>query len=489
MFLSLVFWLFASGSGWTVLLGDGDTGWHIRTGDFILEQGRVPSRDIFSFSRPDQPWFAWEWLADLIFALLHRLLGLKGVVLLAGVTIAAAYTALFRYSVWRGANVPAALLLTLMAASAGAVHFLARPHVFTFLLLPVSLWLLERDEQSPGPAVWLLIPLTVLWVNLHGGFLALPVCLAVGAGAAAARAWRDGTAPLRDRAKRWGLLLAGCLLATLANPYGWRLHGHAAGYLSSGWIRGAVEEFQSPKFRSESMAQFEVMLLGGLCLAAVLARRGDWYRAGLTLVWAHAALTSVRHVPLYALVAAPLLAREASAWWERVSAGRPACTVLGALGGWVRDVSRLRGGISAWTMTAPLLLLAGPGNWPVDFPEIKFPVRAVEAVERSGAQRLFTSDEWGDYLIYRRYPRGRVFIDGRSDFYGPGVGNDYIKLMQGHWEWRRLMEKYGFDAALVPVGWPLAELLKREPGWRLRYDDGRAVWLERVSGTGSETPG
>src|SRR5260370_21340943 len=48
---------------WQGLLADGDTGWHIRTGDFILETGRVPFRDLFSFSRPGQPWFAWECLA------------------------------------------------------------------------------------------------------------------------------------------------------------------------------------------------------------------------------------------------------------------------------------------------------------------------------------------------------------------------------------------------------------------------------------------
>jgi hypothetical protein len=487
LFLSLLFWLFASGSGWTVLLGDGDTGWHIRTGDSILAQGSIPARDIFSFSRPGEPWFAWEWLADLIFALLHRFLGLKGVVLLSGVLIAASFTVLFRYSVWRGANLLAALTLTLMAASAAAVHFLARPHIFTFLLLPVSLWLLERDERTPGRAVWLLIPLTALWVNLHGGFLALPACLAVAAGAAGLRAWREGTPQSRAQAKRNGLLLGGCLLATLANPFGWRLHSHIAGYLSSGWIRGAVEEFQSPKFRSESMTQFEVMLLAGLCLVTVLLRRGDWYRAGLILLWAHAALTSVRHVPLFALIVCPILAREVSAGWERVSAGRPAGTAMGALAGLVRDLSRLRGGITVWAPALTLLLvLAGPqASWPTDFPEIKFPVKAVarllEGGNAPGAKRLLTSDEWGDYLIYRLYPRRKVFIDGRSDFYGPSLGNDYIKLMQGHFEWRRLMDKYGFDSALLPAAWPLAELLKSDPGWRLRYDDGLALYFERIS--------
>src|SRR5947199_7417963 len=72
---------FGRPSSWQALLADGDTGWHIRTGDFILQNGRVPWRDLFSYSRPGEPWFAWEWLADVLFALLHRWRGLEGVAL------------------------------------------------------------------------------------------------------------------------------------------------------------------------------------------------------------------------------------------------------------------------------------------------------------------------------------------------------------------------------------------------------------------------
>src|SRR4029077_5261374 len=67
----------------------------------------------------------------------------------------------------------------ILANGASSVHFLARPHVFTFLLLAASLWLLSRDRRRPDRAVWLLVPVTAIWVNMHGGFLALIVCLGV----------------------------------------------------------------------------------------------------------------------------------------------------------------------------------------------------------------------------------------------------------------------------------------------------------------------
>ena len=100
LFGAFLIWLFVTGEGWKSLLGDGDCGWHIRTGDYILAQGHVPRVDIFSYTKPGQPWFAWEWLSDVTFSALHQDLGLKGVVLLAGVVLAATATILFQHTLW-----------------------------------------------------------------------------------------------------------------------------------------------------------------------------------------------------------------------------------------------------------------------------------------------------------------------------------------------------------------------------------------------------
>ena len=71
--------LFAKLGGTKTLFADGDTGWHIRTGEWILQHGRVPTHDLFSYTKPGQAWFAWEWAWDLLFALIHRGFGLAGV--------------------------------------------------------------------------------------------------------------------------------------------------------------------------------------------------------------------------------------------------------------------------------------------------------------------------------------------------------------------------------------------------------------------------
>lgn len=477
LFGALVMWLFVAGSGWLVLLADGDTGWHIRAGEYILAHGQVPHSDLFSFTRPDAPWCAWEWLADVLFALAHRAAGLKGVVLLAGTVIASCLTLLFRHMLARGSGFFVALGVCLLAAGASGIHFLARPHVFTLLFLAGSLWLLGRDRREPRGSVWLLIPLTALWANLHAGFVALPVSIAaLVAAAAIERRW--------DLARRYAALAAACAAASLANPYGIGLHRHIVEYLRSDWIRQAVDEFQSPKFRSESSVHFEILLFGGLLATAALLRRGRLGEAVLVVGWAHAALVSVRNVPVFAVVVAPILAAQASRSWTGWARDRPACSVVSILDRVGAGFASSARYTSLWPAALLLVLAILPGHWPRDFPENKFPVGLVGRHQDAIAgARVFTSDQWGDYLLYRFGPSQSVFIDGRSDFYGPEIGELYLRTAYGRGDWQGTLERYRVALVLAPKEWPLADLLSSTPGWRLVEQDGQAALFARSSPT------
>src|SRR5439155_872472 len=122
--------------------------------------------------------------------------------------------------------------------------------------------------------------------------------------------------------------------------------------------------------------------------------------------------------------------------------------------------------------------------WPEDFPKLKFPVTMINQYTERLAPltgpmpRIFTSDQWGDYLTYRFYPRIRIFVDGRSDLFGPTLGKEYMHTAGGQSDWEQVLDRYRIETALVPVGWPLAELLKRNAGWRLLKDDGSAILFE-----------
>ena len=486
LFLSTLAWLFLSGpDGWLRLLADGDTGWHIRTGEYILSSGEVPRTDFFSFTRGGQPWFAWEWGADLVLGLLHRAWGLKGVVLFCGI-LAAGYAALlYRFALWRGAKGFLALGATLAAVAAASMHLLARPHLITLLLVPLALWLLEADRRRPGRTVWLLVPLVAVWTNLHGGFLAIvAMCALVAVGSMAeSLLYREERERKRQAAARYLALTSLCMLASLANPYGWRLHSHLFEYLRSDWIRNVVLEFQSPRFRGEMMGQFEFLLLAGLALTGILLRRGQIVEALWLLFWAHQALGSARHATIYVTVAAPLVAVEVSRMW----AGSLAAASRRSLRSILDSLSDSLAAASRWTSPWPLvfagwLLLSGRGiHWPQDFPKELFPASLAAAHrEQLLENRLVTSDEWADYLLYRHYPGQRVFFDGRSDFYGPGVGDDYLRLMNGHSGWESILERYKVSAVLAPVNWPLASLLRLHPGWRKVADDKQGVLFVRA---------
>jgi hypothetical protein len=489
VFATLLIWLFAGGGGKS-LLGDGDTGWHIRTGDYILEHHAVPHQDIFSFTRPAEPWFAWEWLSDVIFARIHQSQGLKGVVLLAGVLLSLTATVLFSHMLWSGGNLFLSLAAAVLANGASTVHFLARPHVFSFFLLAVSMWLLARDRRTHDRLIWLLVPITVVWVNLHGAFLALLVCLGLTA-AGYGLQWLMSRSP-EDWffLKRYSIVAAACSLATLANPYGYRLHQHIAGYLQSSFVKDGVQEFQSPTFRSESMFQFELLLFAGLAVAGVLLTKGRFVEALLIAFWAQAALTSVRHVPIFAIVVAPIVAVHLSQiWndWTRTKSRRSVAGILRDLGDEFAGKSlRATVWIPVMVFALGVSMSSAKGDtWPTDFPKVKFPVQMIDAYSAKLAPvtgpmpRTFTSDQWGDYLTYRFYPRIRVFIDGRSDMFGPAFAKEYVKVADASHEWERILDRYRIDFALVPVEWPLAELLKRSAAWRLVKDDGLGILFER----------
>lgn len=482
---ALMAWLFVfTPAAWSVLLQDGDTGWHIRTGEWILSQHQVPYRDLFSFSRPGAAWFAWEWGADVIFALLHAWGGLPLLVFFCAFLLLSSALLLFRWMLWRQSSVLVAFPLVMLSVGASTLHYLARPHVFTLLFLVVALWLLDSERRHPSPKIWLLVPLVLLWTNLHGGWPALFVFLVVQI---AIRFFSGDPGWRRDL---FVTLL--CALATVANPYGLQLHAHIWNYMGSGWIKEAVEEFQSPRFRSENVLQYEVLLLGGLAACWMSARRGVSGRveALSVLLWAHFSLGAVRHVPIYVLAAVPPLASELSSFVESIfsqAAKKSTAAVFASLDQDLRPKFSVN---SLWVLVLPLLLWYGSSSkWPSDFPADRFPVAALQAVQgKLENARIFTRDQWGDYLLYHSWPKTTVFMDGRSDFYGEVLGREYLRMETSSTAWQQGQRRWAFTHALVSPNSSIAEHLATDPGWQVVYRDGLSVFFQRLPASRNAGP-
>ena len=500
LFIALIVWLFMSSGthGWQTLLADADVGWHIRTGEYILRHHAVPHQDLYSFSKPGAPWYAWEWLSDVIDAELFDWAGLKGVVLMAGVVIALFATTLMRRVVNTGAHLFIALLVVLLGVGASTMHFLARPHVFTLLLLSISMGIIEADRRGGGHSrrIWWLVPITLVWTNLHGGFVILIALLGLAAVGAAAEAYigKPSGEPVNwSPALRWAMLAAACAAVSLINPYGWELHAHVIEYLRSDWIRKVVQEFQSPSFRGENMLQFEVLLFAGLLAAGTRMRRGQVIDGLWVLLLSYLALSGIRHVPVFVAALAPLIASEATVWWHALAEGASKKSVVGIFDQMGKDLIPGFQRTSIWGAVAVVALIAtgSPIPWPADFPPEVFPTALVHAHEQQILHaRVLTTDQWGDYLIFL-HPEQKVFVDGRSDFYGPEIGDRFLHLMAGAPGWERVMDAYKFDVALLPSDIALVQLLKTRPEWSVEAEDDKRILLVRTpfSVASREKPG
>jgi hypothetical protein len=488
--MPLVF-LYGRMRGAKTLLGDGDTGWHLRTGEWILANGRVPDRDIFSFTRSGQPWFAWEWLWDLIFGWLHLHAGMAAVLAGSSVVLALTFALLFRLARRKSGDAVVALAMTLLAAAGSTGHWLARPHLFTMLFTVLFCWILERAKPDAGRLLWLLPALSVLWTNLHGGFfVGIMLIAAYGAGELAVLLRQADPAERRtaiQRCCRYLLAAAGCFLASFLNPYGYHLHAHIFSYLSDSFFRVNITEFQSLNFQNPQARYFEILLLtGGV---AALRHLRQWRLAWPLLfgAWAHLALYSARNVEIFVLLAAPPAAETLAEGWRR-AAGAPWASWIKRSLAALRDLTNELGAmdavprVHALSAMAVLVLVAvlyapgTPSRCKAEYDPTSYPVAAGALLEEAGLIRsVFTQDLWGGYLIYQGYPRVRVFMDGRSDFYGAAFAKEYIYAMGVRPGWEQYLARYGVDTILLPPDAPLAGALKQSSAWRLIYDDGVAL--------------
>jgi hypothetical protein len=491
----VLFWC-TTGVGW--LLADSDTGWHIRTGEWILQNHRVPRADIFSFTRAGKPWFAWEWLSDVLMATVHRSGGLAGIVLVSLLLLSATSVCVYKSTVAESGQRLMAIVVTSLAMAASTIHWLARPHLITPLLAAIFCQVLNRVERDRKPGVLLTLPLlTIVWVNLHAGFFVGIILLCTyGIGTAAEELAHGAKHAAWVRGRKYLLTAGTCAMASLLNPYGYRLHVHVTQFLGASFYLQHVSEFQSIDFHSFTAAYFETMLV--LAIAAALWHSGSerFVHVMLLVSWSHLALFSARNIPIFAVVTAPSIGLAMREWLERAGSLWPTL--------WMCKVTRNLEDVETGLRTmanrdqrgqkhlAPCvafvvlaLLVAHPGRVKAlraEFDRNRFPVDAVVVLSHLGvrpATRLYSNWQWGGYLIYRLWPSMNVFDDGRTDFYGPAFVEEGLRAWEIAPDWEHILAQYRVNAALLPVDSALASVLRERQDWKPVYEDRVAVLFEK----------
>jgi hypothetical protein len=454
------------------LLSDGDTGYHIRAGEFILQTRAVPKTDIFSLWMPALRWTAHEWLSEVVMAVVHNHAGLIGIVVLFSLTIATTYVLLFQILRGDSQDILLSLLLTVVATITSSIHWLARPHIFSLLLTVIWYSILNRFQYRGKNQLFILPLLMLLWVNLHGGYIfGLMVLLVYFLGNLAGLYAGDksGAQECIRKLKSIAITLAVCLLASLCNPNGYHILIFPFALASDPFLMNNVMEFLSPNFHEPLI--FKYLLLASIALFALSRVTLKSIELGLVILTTYMALYSARYIPLYAIITAPILLRlldrlkhdlplNAMNWLARRSAG------FSVIDG------RSRGYLWVTVGIIVVLTLAHMSNLHTEFDDKRFPTKAVDFIMSEHISgNIFNNEEFGDYIIYKAWPKYRVFFDGRSDMYGSILGGEYLKVAGTLPGWQDVLKKRQVDWVFFNTGSMLSSALNTNPAWQLIYSD------------------
>lgn len=450
---------------------DYDWWWHLRVGMDIWARGALPTTDNYSFTRAGQPFVVHEWLFEVLTYLGYRAFGYRGLVIGMALIVTATYTLhyLLLRAVGVGRVLAGALLAWTMVLSFMAITI--RPHLFSALFLSVELWCLYLYRGGHRRAIWLLPPLTILWVNLHGAWimgLGLLALFIVGE-------WLNA----RTRGERATLrpalgTLGASLLAALVNPTGPELLLYPLGFIGgeSATMR-YIQEWQPPNFRDAMGLAFALSLL---LLATLGLRRPrfDYTLALWALAFGYLGFSAMRHIPLYALVVMPIIAQQLPARWRGKEWPYRENAMTAA-------VNWLLLGVVAGTMA--WIVFSNPLAQIRSTPNLKgYPTESLAYLRDHPGGNLLNEDGWGGYLI-TNLPERPVFIDTRVDFYGREFLEEYITATKIRPGWREVLRRHDISLILLSPDSQLIAVLRDDPAWRVVVDkpaeEGGEVLLER----------
>jgi hypothetical protein len=469
--LWLVILLILLADPWRTMMvsSDGDACMHWRVGEYMLQTGHLIRTDVFSHTRFGEPVISKEWLSEIVFALAGRRAGLYGLCVVTALLIATTFALLHRQLVRESGNEAVAILVAFIAAWAACTHWLARPHAFSFLLAVLWSDALRRVErgESARRLLMTLGVLTLLWVNLHGGYLAGFITLGLYWLGTVIELFLARTDQTRAGAVRRKLgvftgAIVVCGLISLVNPGGYQLHIHNLHFLRSEYLTNWLAEYASSDFHAFDSHGFLAWLALTFLTLALARPRLTTASALVLIVWTYFALYAVRNIPLAVIFVAPVLAT----------------ALADAAPAWVRGMSgRLRGICQAsrawWLVGAVAVVAIVAFPHPTEMPAKKWPVDAVAYIQRHPEQftgNMFNYYIWGGYLL-QALPEHRVFVDGRTDFYGEPLIRQYDDTSLLHTNWQQPLAQYHVDWTLMPVDHRLNLALALLPGWRCVYSN------------------
>lgn len=453
---------------------DPDLWWHLRTGQLILQNHHIFRSDPFSVTRLGRPWIDHEWLSQILIYGLYKLAGWAGLIVSFSVVITLAFLIVFI----RCPGKPyIAGLMTVWAAISSVPSWGVRPQIFTLVLASLLLFILERSYDRIKLLWW--VPLLILlWVNLHAGYaVGIAFLLLFLVGDTLDFALTQRLPASTTRLKTLGIFTLLSLAVIPLNPYGTALYRYPFETLHSPSMMAYIGEWQSPNFHEGRYVAVLLMILALLVIPAISPKKLSVREILLVIATTYAALRSVRHIPIFVLVAAPVLCSLLDARFRATTArlfnhSTPLTRTKLAL-----NTVLLAGFVVFSVMWIRHVL--GQQNEAV---AKNFPVAATDFIRATMPPApMLNHYNWGGYFIWELYPEYKVFIDGRADVYGDDFLNGFASTyyVRGT-SWRSQLEDWRIRTVVLPPDAPLITVLSRSPEWKTAFSDNQATILIRT---------
>jgi len=477
-------------------LDDFDTWWHLAAGRWIATHHAIPATDTLSHTVPDHPWINLQWGFDLVLYLLHARGGPVLLCVVGAIVFSVTVILLLRL-VGRDLGSGWGALVVLLSLLAAQERITLRPELVSFLLLVGVLSVLEHGRRVEGRGLWLLVPLMIVWANVHALFV-------VGAFAIVCALVGTATRP-SHRLMIWG---GTALASVVMNPFG--VEGALFPLKLVSRINGSnpvfqtIGEFASPfaaRATGVSLVFYKIVLALG-CATAILTLIVGWRRprgqaagqdarfdwGGLIFFLGLAVLSAVarRNVAIFAIGTAPFVGR----WLSVVLTSGPGRRRLS-----LRLAPLMAGTAAIGAVLAGAAAVTGAlykvDNTPEEFGagviEGTFPVRAA-AFARAAAlpPKLYNDMSSGGYLSWDDPLGGGVFIDGRLEVYDTPFVTDYVMAVADPDRWQAEADRYGIQTAIIFHRFEndrvLAGRLFHSGRWTLVYADEVAAIFVRTQG-------
>jgi len=408
---------------------DPDFGWHLRTGQIIIEKG-IPKTDPFSYTMPNYHFVDHEWLSDVLIAKLYPIIGMYG---LTGFFGFIGSLSIFLVSISLGRKW---FIVPLLLVSASLLPFVGiRPQLITWLFFAVILQFVLSSNLWKKYKFFLPF-MFLLWANLHGGFVIGLAVLLIVFFLRLVREIRG----IRRIGEEFAILFF-CSAVTLVNPYGFNLWREIWFSMSDGSLRWSIAEW----FPAIFILNFTLWFFFSFSLVMLLRFRKKINALELILYFGLLlpGLLSIRNMPFWLLLAFPLTYRTIEFFSEEIK------NIKGA-------VSRLNKAYFIFLSIVSIFVLFQvyfsffSNNFSNDF----YPEKAIDFLKINKPKgQIFSEYGWGGYLIWKM-PSKKVFIDGRmpswrkDNYYAFG---EYRDLISGKKKFKTVTEKYKIDTVLLPI--------------------------------------